>query len=174
MVAVACSPYQRGLEFETWIALCIKLGVLRYVEVGWGEGHTAQYARDHLDADAGVVSIADHEAPSGGPRGGVAYLCTDSHAPDAPARAEALLGGPPDAVFIDASHDYAAVRADFDLWWPCVRALLGMHDIEDFGSRQVWEEEAPGRPSIEIRARDERERTRCGAGAGIGVLFKEG
>jgi hypothetical protein len=47
-----------------------------------------------------------------------------------PAAAECVPHGELDFVFIDANHQYAAIRADIAAWWPTIRpgGLLTGHD----------------------------------------------
>jgi hypothetical protein len=89
----------------------------------------------------------------------------------------------PDAVFIDADHSYAAVRADFELWWPKATKLVGFHDIQIPDVGRFWRETSLGIPSASIIGCDlgsavSWQGSTVPADAvlsagGIGVLFKE-
>jgi hypothetical protein len=164
---------QRGFEFYAWLALCQACGVERYVELGWGSGATAQAAKD---AGFRVASVDIAPEPPGGQREGILYIASESWAPAAVARAIEHLGGPPDAVFVDADHLNGSPRRDFEAWWPHTRTLMGFHDVEWMDSGALWREVSPKHRSLEILARDDLARAEWAAWgmreAGIGILFK--
>jgi cephalosporin hydroxylase len=64
----------------------------------------------------------------------------DSADPGVPDRAERYLGGPPQIVFIDSSHQYEHTLRELDLWWAalCPGGILALHDVsqqaQDFDS----------------------------------------
>ncbi|MCB1887850.1 MAG: class I SAM-dependent methyltransferase [Rhodocyclaceae bacterium] len=61
----------------------------------------------------------------------------DSAAPGRPEQAAEVLGGAPQLIFIDSSHQYAHTLRELDLWYPALvpGGLLLMHDSSDFARR---------------------------------------
>jgi hypothetical protein len=171
---------QRGREYHTWIALCLALGVHRYVELGSWKGYSAAFARE-----AGIEKIVTVDnRPGDRPVGlstDVYFIPGDSRSEETVREAVDFLGAFPQAVFIDADHSEESVRKDFELWWPYAETILGFHDIVDFNSGvgKVWLEISKDKYSVEIVARDTRSRQDMGESGedplrncGIGVLFK--
>jgi len=163
---------QRWPEFHAWACLCRGIGARTYLELGCGSsGWMHRYAGLHAIA----IDLCEHA--------GCEHVIANSHDPAMVDHVKRLLGGGPlDVIFIDASHEYADARADFDLWWPIARVAVGFHDILMPGPRQLWDEVSVEHPSVEIIARDaasafEWQRTSWPDGhmpmGGIGVLFKE-
>jgi len=74
-----------------------------------------------------------------------------------------------DILHIDGLHTYAAVKQDFEQWYPKVRpgGIVLFHDIEarlpEFGVRQYWEEIKPEHTSFDFQH-----------GYGLGVIRKPG
>jgi hypothetical protein len=173
---------QRIPEYRMWVALCMQMRIRSYVELGSGAAHYLY--------KAGVptclsIDINNESGPLHNPHRdrGVTYIAGNSHDPKTVSRALDLLGGPPDCVFIDADHNYAPARSDFELWWPVATRLVGFHDILIPDVKQLWNEICLGIPSVEIVARDYASAASWqgpGApadgrlsGGGIGILFKE-
>lgn len=52
------------------------------------------------------------------------------------ASAAGYLGGEPEMIILDSSHEYAATTQELDLWYPAVRVggLLVLHDVSQFAS----------------------------------------
>ena len=54
--------------------------------------------------------------------------------PQSPVRAKEYLGGDPELVIIDSSHEYQATLAEVDLWYGALApgGLLVLHDVSQF------------------------------------------
>jgi methyltransferase family protein len=173
---------QRKPEYMIWTSLCVAMGIANYVELGAGSGHYL------LDAGIKTVIGVDVNHTNTNERHNfyqddrVWNVTGDSHDPQTMQEVLRLLGGPPDAVFIDADHSYDAVRKDFEMWYPVARRLVGFHDILIPDIVRLWGEisldissakiigcdrasayswQGPGAPSDGVLS-----------GGGIGVLFK--
>lgn len=162
---------QRWPEYHTWASLCIGMGVRTYLELGCGSA-------GHMEL-AGMRAIAIDLVDHGPCRH---HLHGNTHDPAMVDRIVAHFGGFPDAIFIDAGHEYAEARADFDQWFPWAGMVVGFHDILMGGPGQLWSEVSPRYPSIEIIGCDEGsayewQRNDYPGGrmniGGIGVIFKE-
>jgi hypothetical protein len=161
--------------------LCMSMGVKSYVELGTGSGFFL--------LDAGVPSVVCVDINNAPDRHnsyeatGVHYLRGNSHDLQTLRDVLTILGGPPDAVFIDADHSYEAVRQDFDMWYPAAKMLIGFHDILIPDVARLWEEISLSITSAKVIGCDllsARSWQGDGApadgrltGGGIGVIFKE-
>ena len=164
---------QRIPEFHAWTSLCLGMGIQTYVELGVGSSW------EHAQAGVRVVTV--DILPNGLP--GIHHIQGDSHSLETLHAVLTHLGDRPDCVFIDADHTYDAVKADFDLWYPAAKYLIGFHDILlGEGSDRFWNQIKREYPSVEIIARDQAsgEQWQRGSGTngdllagGIGVIFKE-
>lgn len=167
---------QRGKEYHTWIALCLALGVKRYVELGCATGASATFA-----LHSGIQKVVTIDTTALRPVGlsrDIPFISATSGDPRNIERVFHHLSGWTDAVFIDASHEAIDVRKDFDLWWPETKILLAFHDIQGFGVKQVWEDVSKEIRSVEIISKDRFSESeffdnRNVQWGGIGVLFKE-
>jgi hypothetical protein len=148
------------------------MGIQSYVELGVGSSW------EH--AQAGIKVVTVDVLPNGLP--GIHHIQGDSHDLGTLHHVLELLGGNPDCVFIDADHEYNAVRHDFDMWYPAATKLIGFHDILMPGVSQLWNEVKRQYPSVEIIGRDPAsgEQWQRGSGTdgdlnvgGIGVIFKD-
>ena len=161
---------QRWPEIHAWTSLCLGMGVCSCVELGIG----SSYLLARHDVKTVTVDVLPDVNEN--------HIQGNSHDPATLQRVLDRLGGAPDVVFIDADHDDPAVRADFDLWWPHARLLVGFHDILMPSVAPFWQSIRRVHPSLEIIARDtaSAQRWQVGSGSdgdlacgGIGVLFKE-
>lgn len=89
--------------------------------------------------------------------------------------AQAYAHSPYDFVFIDGSHTYPDVRADWENYSPMVRAggLVAFHDIlprAGYGVSTLWREIKEGRRTVEIVG-TEPSPDMDDPHAGIGVVF---
>jgi len=121
------SVLQITTEFVTWLELLKKMGVKSYLELGTFTGQAALTVKAYLGPNAKVITIdrinADEE------RDGVIFVKGDS---DDHALRERIvaLHGQPDAIFIDANHEYEAVKRDYECWWPVTNLVAGFHDLD--------------------------------------------
>jgi hypothetical protein len=161
---------QRVPEYHAWTRLCLGLGTRTYVELGNGSAFE--------QASLGIRTITVDLLPQGI---GQEHVQGDSHDAQTLARVQALLGGDPDIVFIDADHSYESTKRDFELWYPAARIAVGFHDILHPGSREFWEEICLRYPSVQIVGRDIASVEAWQAVAhvngqvqagGVGVIFK--
>jgi cephalosporin hydroxylase len=169
---------QKRSELWAFAGLLAHFEVATLVELGTQSGGASEYLARHLP-NLRLVTVDLSERwyePIDNSR--VIRLIGDSHDRATLVRCLELLGGQPDAVFIDADHHHAAVKADLDLWWPQVRIMAALHDILINGSGQLWQEISRDHESIELLSRDQVSARAWYAkggpdsGCGIGVLFK--
>jgi hypothetical protein len=172
---------QRGYEYHTWISLCLAMGVEKYLELGSlaGDRKTCNSAIFAKDSGIKKIVCVDIDPKPVNLRGDILYVHSDSGHPDLPRKALDLLGGYPDAVFIDADHSENSVRHDFEMWWPKTRILLAFHDIilRNAGVSTVWKEVSSSIKSVEVLCKDQLSKLDPqdeGIWGGIGILFKEG
>jgi predicted O-methyltransferase YrrM len=66
--------------------------------------------------------------------------------------AESWGAEPVGLLFIDGNHEYEAVKADLDMWWPKIapEGILAMHDLNWDGPARIIREELLGRPDRTI------------------------
>lgn len=65
-------------------------------------------------------------------------VCTsDSASPDTVRQAQAWLGGDPQLIIIDSSHQYAHTLRELDLWFPALArgGLMVLHDCAEFATQ---------------------------------------
>jgi len=169
---------QRVPEYHSWVCLCAGMGIETYVELGCGSSHSL------LDIGIKPENIITVDIlPNGLVGTGIRHLEANSHDPDTLKAVVSLLGRFPDVVFIDADHEAPGVRADFDLWYPVARLMVGFHDVLMPSVIPVWNDLSLRHRSIQIEARDLASadewqhggshpdgHVNCG---GIGVIFKE-
>jgi len=188
-----CKMNQRGAEYPAWIAVCLAAGAKTYVEVGCGVGRGVIRFREAgmpkvvgIDLCPHRPSVFDEDRPSDD---NLLYVCGDSSSSEVVEQTIILLGGPPDAVFIDADHSYDKSRMDFERWWPNTNLLLGFHDVLMNHTDSVgtfWNRIRLDIRSLELYSRDRKsvlewqgqgclDASPDGhmSGGGIGILFKE-
>ena len=172
---------QRPTEYRSWTAMCIGMGVQKYVELGMGGGGTANYMKEAGVGQIVVVDLISRLDWNIVLRNDIGFIQEDSQDPKTLSKVLELLGGEPDVVFIDADHSSEGVRKDFELWWPVAKMMVGFHDIFIPTVNNVWNGLCVGISSIQIVGRDYESASiwqdrapmdgtlPCG---GIGVLFK--
>jgi len=185
---------QRGAEYPAWICICVGAGIKSYVEVGCGVGiGTTRFREAGISKVVGIdlcphpPAILEQERPGDK---SLMYISGDSSDQETVEKTLKLLGGEPDAVFIDADHNYEKSKMDFEIWWPHTKLLLGFHDIlmnpDDNTVAKLWNTVKLQHRSLELYSRDRKsvlEWQGQGAldaspdgiisGGGIGILFKE-
>ncbi|MCB1914376.1 MAG: class I SAM-dependent methyltransferase [Rhodocyclaceae bacterium] len=87
-----------------------------------------------VDIDPAVSAYARGWVERAGLGAEVHLEIGDSADPDRPKQAAGYLGGAPQLIFIDSSHQYAHTLRELDLWFPALVAggFLLMHDSSDF------------------------------------------
>jgi methyltransferase family protein len=184
---------QRGAEYPAWICICLGAGAKSYVEVGCGVGRGVIRFREAgmpkvvgIDLCPHPPGVFEEERPGDTD---LKYVFGDSSSEEVVQQTLQLLGGEPDAVFIDADHSYGKSKKDFEVWWPHTKLLMGFHDVlmdhpDSVG--RFWKEIMLGTRSLELYSRDRQSVLewqgqgclnsspdgRLTAG-GIGILFKE-
>lgn len=145
--------YQDMREHDAFIALLREEKVRSYLEIGLGVGGSLWRIANTLPQGSRVVGIDLHiskhpvnQAEIGhaitrlNQRGYDAHLIVgDSTAPDVIAQARALA--PFDAIFIDGSHTYEGVKADWENYGPMGR-VIAFHDI---AYNDTWKSAKPGK-----------------------------
>lgn len=65
---------------------------------------------------------------------------------DSIAAAQEMLDGSVDFVYLDARHDYAAVKEDLEAWWPKLKhgGIFAGHDLEDASDIGSWDVDEDG------------------------------
>ncbi len=184
---------QRGAEYPAWICICLGAEAKSYVEVGCGVGRgVIRFREAGLPTVVGIdlcprrPSVFDEERPGDM---NLKYVYGDSSSEEVVEQTLEILGGKPDAVFIDADHSYEKSKKDFEMWWPNVNILLGFHDILMNHADSVgtfWNQIRLDFRSLELYSRDRKsvlewqgqgclDASPDGhmSGGGIGILFKE-
>ena len=91
------------------------------VEIGILDGAQKKFYESYLFARYTSIDI-DPKAP--------ADIHGDSRAPETLAKLKKLLDGEPiDLLFIDGLHTYEGVKADYEIYAPLCRHIVGLHDI---------------------------------------------
>lgn len=167
---------QRIPEYHSWVCLNAGMKVKSYVELGCGSAHFL--------LQAGVEKVVTVDLLPNGVSG-VPHIQANTQDPQTINKVLDLLGGEyPDVVFIDADHEDAGVRKDFELWYPIAQQMVGFHDILMPSVQPFWNEICLRYPSVQIIGRDVGSadkwqhgvgvnhpdgRVNCG---GVGVIFK--
>lgn len=143
---------QCGRELETWLAyvrgrIDMEEGQrpIRYLELGTWVGASARRALQLLPDGSVIVTVdIDQKLVSKETHGNseLIPLQGSSHDASMVPLVKELLGGDPDAIFIDADHTGDAPRKDFELWHSKTSCcLFGFHDEgnEPAVSELFWE-----------------------------------
>ncbi len=161
---------------ELWFLLSNLGGCKSILEIGCCEGRTsAMFARvmgpggklrcmdiqRHRELEANLDRAADYGAH-------VFFAQGDSRSRECIEWAE--KEGPYDFIFIDGSHQYADVKADFENYKHMTSRVIGFHDINhpEFGVRKLWNEILQEQPSQYLSS----SAVITGHYMGIGLLVK--
>lgn len=87
-----------------------------------------------VDIDAEVSAFTQHWVEKAGLGQYVNIVVADSAAEQNIPAARQYLGGPPQLVFIDSSHQYAHTVEELDAWYPALQpgGFILLHDISAF------------------------------------------
>lgn len=174
---------QNPQEFETYVNRMIELGVKSTVHIGALNGGNEWYITRRyrelgltcsflsVDFQVNARAIQTYEILRN--EFGVHVDFRLSNTKDLRTKD---LGGPFDACFIDACHDYDYVKNDFELVEPIVTKMIGFHDINNIyvegedvrpeGSRVFWSE-------IKQKYRHEEITFQQDGFYGIGIIYKD-
>jgi predicted O-methyltransferase YrrM len=131
-------------------------GIRAIVQLGHFKGYSTLllgFMLRRMGAERALVSIDNNRQSTEFTRGWVeraglgpyvTLIVSDSAAPDAPAQAEAALGGPARCVIIDSSHQYAHTVRELEVWWEALApgGLMFLHDCSEFARR--WDRTGAG------------------------------
>jgi len=89
-----------------------------------------------VDIDPTVSSFTQTWMSKAGIDQQATMVVTDSAAPTLPERAREYLGGAPQLVFIDSSHQYAHTLQELDVWYDALPTggIIAMHDTSAFAA----------------------------------------
>lgn len=122
-------PYQRRVEWEAFLEACDKY-LRKYdikhpvvVEIGTFKNRQKKFWEQLFNAEhIGININAKYEMPD---------ILGDSHKSETMVTLKQKLRGRAiDILYIDASHRYESVEADFKIYGPLCTGIIGFHDIE--------------------------------------------
>jgi predicted O-methyltransferase YrrM len=128
------------------LGLVMGSGIRRIVQLGHYAGFSTLlfgFMLRHMGAPHGLISydidpgITDYTADfvkRAGLEDYVRLVVRDSAASENLAEASAYLGGDPQLIFIDSSHQYEHTLRELDLWYPHLKpgGIIAMHDVSEF------------------------------------------
>ncbi len=147
MMVKGSGPRQHFLEWRVFLEICeshfkehrIEHPVV--VELGVFKNHQKKFYEEFLGAEhIGININAKHTKPD---------IMGDTHSQETLDRLKKRLGKRSiNLLYIDASHTYASVREDFEMYSPLVSDIVAFHDIEtgryadnkNDGAWKFWEE----------------------------------
>ncbi len=121
----------------------------------------AQHGLFSLDIDSGSCEMSQRWIDRGGLQEFVEIAQGNSLDPNSIQRARDYLGGDPELIIVDSSHEYEATLVELDLWFDALAAggLLILHDVSQFaadfdvtsqgGVRRAFTEWRSKHPTIE-------------------------
>ena len=138
----------------------------RIVQLGTCTGYSAillgwmlrrmnvQHGLFSLDLDPAICEMSRRWISRAGLQNFVEIVERNSLDPQSPVAAKAYLGGDPELVILDSSHEYAATLKELDLWYDALApgGLLLLHDVSQFAaSFDVTHQGGVGRAFAEWR-----------------------
>ena len=96
----------------------------------------AKHGLFSLDLDPASCATSRHWIARGGLQDYVEIAERNSLDPQSPLAARDYLGGDPELVIVDSSHEYQATLAELDLWYGALApgGLLVLHDVSHFAA----------------------------------------
>jgi predicted O-methyltransferase YrrM len=128
----------------------------------------AEHGLFSLDLDPASCEMSRRWIARGGLQDFVEIAERNSLDPQSPLAARDYLGGDPELVVIDSSHEYQATLAELDLWYGALvpGGLLVLHDVSQFAAEfDVTHQGGVGRAFTEWRKRHPEVETLCLNGA---------
>ncbi len=185
MMVRGSGPRQRRQEWRIFLEICeshfSEFGVFHpvVVELGVFKNHQKKFYEQFLNAEhIGININAKHKMPD---------IMGDTHDPDTLRRLRKKLNNRQiNLLYIDASHTYASVKEDYEMYAPLVSDIVAFHDIEtgrykdskNDGAWIFWEElrtaryrESKSDPTF-ISIHQRHEKGVKARALGIGVIIK--
>src|SRR6185503_2023898 len=121
-------------------------GASRIVQLGTHAGYSAlllgwmlrrmnaRHGLYSLDLDPVMCEAAQGWITRAGLEEFVEIVQRNSLDPQSPIAAREYLGGDPELILLDSSHEYQATSEELDLWYPVLEpgGLLVLHDVSRF------------------------------------------
>jgi predicted O-methyltransferase YrrM len=94
----------------------------------------AEHGLFSLDLDPAMCEVSRGWIARAGLENCVEIVQRNSLDPQSPIAAKEYLGGDPELIVLDSSHEYQATLDELDLWYPALEAggLLILHDVSRF------------------------------------------
>lgn len=124
----------------------------------------AEHGLFSLDLDPASCEMSRHWIARGGLQNFVEIAEGNSLDPDSPVSAMKYLGGDPELIILDSSHQYQATLAELDLWYAALApgGLLILHDVSHFAAEfDVTRQGGVGRAFAEWRKAHPEVETFC-------------
>jgi predicted O-methyltransferase YrrM len=124
----------------------------------------AKHGLFSLDLDPASCEISRRWIGRGGLQDFVEIAERNSLDPQSPLSAKDYLGGDPELIIIDSSHEYQSTLAELDLWYTPLTpgGLLVLHDVSRFAAEfDVTHQGGVGRAFTEWRRRRPEVETFC-------------
>jgi len=177
-------------------------GVRRLVQLGTCAGYSAlllgwmlrrmghRHGLYSLDIDSAMCVWTREWMVRAGLSDFVEIAQSDSRDPDAVIAAKEYIGGDPQLIIVDSSHEYAGTVAELDLWYPALSpgGLLVLHDVSEFASgfdvtgeggvRRAFAEWREAHPQVETLSLNNEARSMDSPrpayqdACGVGVIYK--
>jgi predicted O-methyltransferase YrrM len=124
----------------------------------------AQQGLFSLDLDPASCEMSRRWIVRGGLQDFVEIAERNSLDQQSPLAARKYLGGDPELIIIDSSHEYQSTLAELDLWYGALApgGLLVLHDVSRFAAEfDVTHQGGVGRAFVEWRKRHREVETFC-------------
>jgi predicted O-methyltransferase YrrM len=107
-----------------------------------------------LDLDSASCEMSRNWIARGGLQDFVEIVERNSLDPQSPVAAKGYLGGDPELIILDSSHEYEATLGELDLWYDALApgGVLVLHDVSRFAAEfDVTHQGGVGRAFVEWR-----------------------